>query len=323
MFVDTLLDIGFLAMDVADITCNGLNMENGLSLTADLLGLALPGLTGLGLGARGAFHGADIARQLDRFDDVQHLVSKSDNGLKEISRIADGVCSFSPDTEVTTPDGLRPISELREGDLVLAYDEATGTTGFYPVSAVLVHLDPTLVLLTIDGDRIETTPEHPFYTEAARWVPAGELRPGQRVRKADSSYGVVEAVAFAPRPQVMYNLTVAHAHTFFVGSVRVLVHNSCTNPVPLKGGASGLPEGVQWINPNDVDLMHPLDESKLSKVRNLLSEGYDPQHPITVSRKPNGRYIVWAGHHRLTVVKELGYDGIPATVKNFDLKANW
>ena len=55
---------------------------------------------------------------------------------------------------------------------------------------------------------------------------AGELRVGDRVRSA-SGEGEVEAVESVASPQVMYNLTVAEAHTFFVGDGQWLVHNAC------------------------------------------------------------------------------------------------
>jgi hypothetical protein len=48
------------------------------------------------------------------------------------------------------------------------------------------------------------------------------------VRKADGSYGVVQGIEMVQQPQVMYNLTVAEAHTFFVGDGQWLVHNSCS-----------------------------------------------------------------------------------------------
>lgn len=71
------------------------------------------------------------------------------------------------------------------------------------------------------------TPEHPFYTAEGEWVAAGDLCVGDRVRQADGRYGEVEAVEVVEQPQAMYNLTVAKAHTYFVGEGRWLVHNSC------------------------------------------------------------------------------------------------
>ena len=81
-------------------------------------------------------------------------------------------------------------------------------------------------LLTIGGETIVTTPNHPFYTIAEVWIPAGQLQFGDLVRRADSSYGMVEAITFVYQPQPMYNLTVATAHTYFVGVGQWLVHNA-------------------------------------------------------------------------------------------------
>ncbi len=47
------------------------------------------------------------------------------------------------------------------------------------------------------------------------------------MRKADGATGVVQAVEVEPHAQVMYNLTVVTAHTFFVGERQWLVHNTC------------------------------------------------------------------------------------------------
>ena len=71
---------------------------------------------------------------------------------------------------------------------------------------------------------------------------AGLLWPGAHVREANGQYGVVGAVTVVPHPQTMYNLTVAQAHTFFVGNGQWLVHNTCsglgTNPsLPFKDSA--------------------------------------------------------------------------------------
>src|SRR5262249_31368360 len=100
------------------------------------------------------------------------------------------------------------------------------STGTYPVTAVWVHLDPVLVDLTFDGERIETTPHHPFFTQERGWVDAGALQLGAHIRKADGSMGMLQTKTLVQRPQLMYNLTVAAAHTFFVGDGQWLVHNT-------------------------------------------------------------------------------------------------
>jgi RHS repeat-associated protein len=138
--------------------------------------------------------------------------------------------SFSATTLVATAAGAVAIASLGIGDQVLAYDEATGQTASYPVSAVHVNADPVTGTLVIAGEEIETTPEHPFYTLEAGWLDAQELEAGMHVPSASGEPGVVEAVDFSGGPAIMYNLTVEVAHTFFVGDGEWLVHNSaCPN----------------------------------------------------------------------------------------------
>ena len=59
--------------------------------------------------------------------------------------------------------------------------------------------------------------EHPFYTAEEEWVNAGDLSLGEEILALDGTIGVVEGVEVVTDSQPMYNLTVADAHTFFVG----------------------------------------------------------------------------------------------------------
>lgn len=169
-----------------------------------------------------------VARSVD---DVADAAKYADN----VGDLAKGICSFSADTVVVTEAGVKPISEVGLYDKVLAYDEVTGEIGYYPVLAVWAHEDPIVVELTLDGEVVETTPEHPFYTAAGEWVAADSLQVGDEIRQADWAVGTVEAITFTHQPQLMYNFTVATAHTYFVGDRAWLVHNSCGK---LIGGAS-------------------------------------------------------------------------------------
>ena len=115
-------------------------------------------------------------------------------------------CSFSPETLVATPDG-----DVRD------------------VVAVLVHADAVTGTVVIDGELIETTPEHPFFSLDRGFVPASELRPGELVAAVSGRAGAVESITWAGGAAVMYNLTVAVDHTFFVGEGQWWVHNACGN----------------------------------------------------------------------------------------------
>jgi RHS repeat-associated protein len=145
--------------------------------------------------------------------------------------------SFAADTEVATDDGPVEISEIEAGDEVLAYDERTGEVGSYEVAGTITGRDAEVAYLTVGGERLVTTLGHPFYTEDRGWVEAGDLEVGDRVRQRDGGYGAVESLRVVREPQRMYNLSVAGAHTFFVGDGQWLVHN-CGLASNL-GGMSG------------------------------------------------------------------------------------
>jgi hypothetical protein len=66
-WIERAVDIAFIADDIWDIRQNGLTWDNGLALAADVGGLLLPGLTGLGMAVRGG-------RALARTDDILDMV---------------------------------------------------------------------------------------------------------------------------------------------------------------------------------------------------------------------------------------------------------
>jgi hypothetical protein len=59
------------------------------------------------------------------------------------------------------------------------------------------------------------------------WEGAGELEVGDHIWSISGEWSRVEAVSVSHDPQLMYNLTVDDAHTFFVGEQAWLVHNTC------------------------------------------------------------------------------------------------
>ena len=141
-----------------------------------------------------------------------------------------GSNSFSGATLVATDSGEMPIGSLHAGGHVLAWNQGTNTTGKYEVTAVLVHLDPATGELTVDSETIETTPEHPFYTEEYGWLAAGNLVRGEHIYRADGRWGLVDRQSQERWPQVMYNLTVETAPP----SSSVASNCSCTTPAHQK-----------------------------------------------------------------------------------------
>lgn len=188
-------------------------------------------------GSRRADEVADLARAAAKLDDAADAASDAAQAVRKGGAFSDETmqalakfeqpCSFDADTLVSTDDGPIPISQIEIGDRVLAYNEAIGANGYYTVTATFSHLDSTILSLTIGEESIETTPEHPFFVDG-RWLPAGEIEIGDIVLTANGTGSTAVSVAMDIGPQVMYNLTVTDAHTYFVGAGELLVHNACS-----------------------------------------------------------------------------------------------
>jgi hypothetical protein len=180
-------------------------------------------------GSKAAEATADVARV---GDNLPRGVSRYfDDGAKNLKAAAKEGCSFSPDTAVATAGGETPIGSVEVGDSVLAYDPETGETASHTVTAVMVHTDPVVEHLSTDAGSIETTPNHRFFSADRGWVEAGQLRVGERIRTANGTHALVLGFTLEATPSDMYDLTVESAHSFFVGSGGLLVHNC-----PVGGG---------------------------------------------------------------------------------------
>jgi len=162
--------------------------------------------------------------------------------LGKIGRtVADGLCSFTPDTPVTTDHGKRSIGKLQVGNRVLAYNPRTHNMELQPILHVWIHSDNDLVEITVvmvdhgsshktqvrKGELLHTTSEHPFLTTERGFLPAGQLVIGMHILRANGSTGIITGWKIVPGTKVMYNLEVANDHTFTVGAGQWVVHNRC------------------------------------------------------------------------------------------------
>ncbi|MBV6396583.1 MAG: hypothetical protein HFACDABA_02183 [Anaerolineales bacterium] len=259
-FIETVFDIISVGMDIADIAQNGLNWGNGISLAVDVASVLIPGIPAVGAAIRAVNavdNVVDAAKAIDNVVDAANAVDNAVDSAKAAENMIGAVCSFSADTVVATEEGEKAISAIQIGDVVLAWNEEDGTLGFYEVTAVMVHDDEVLTELIIDGEWVETTPEHPFYTEEEGWIPADELKTGMHVAQADGTTGIVWLKWNVHSKQAMYNLTVDTAHTFFVGEGQWLVHNDCGFSPPDRlarvFNADLLDSATTLAKPGDVD----------------------------------------------------------------------
>ncbi|WP_079100748.1 polymorphic toxin-type HINT domain-containing protein [Streptomyces sp. Root55] len=168
--------------------------------------------------------------------------------------------SFTPGTEVVMADGTtRAIEDVRIGDEVLATDPATGRTVARKVTAEITGdglKDLVTVTLTVDGEPVQVTATdgHPFWVPGLdRWVDAGELTAGQKLRTAAGKSVRITDVAHIRQPATVHNLTVADLHTYYVlaGETPVLVHNAnCFKPDVNSDGSVPMP-GTNGTRPLD------------------------------------------------------------------------
>ena len=145
-------------------------------------------------------------------------------------------CSFHGSTLVKTADGYKAIARIRVGDRVFAEDEASGKTGYKPVTAQYGNpYQETVYIEVSDGlGKIQTLVSnriHPFYSDG-KWIKAEDLKAGNRLSSESGAEQTVQSITVKPEPLQAYNLTVADWHTYFVKGDKaetegVWVHNEC------------------------------------------------------------------------------------------------
>src|SRR5262249_22130799 len=101
---------------------------------------------------------------------------------------------FPAGTSILTPEGHRPIDDVRENDSVCAWDFDSQTLVCQRVAATFTSFARELVRLTLDdGTSIESTANHPFWVPDVGWQAAHLLQPGTKLFGADGRRQLVVA----------------------------------------------------------------------------------------------------------------------------------
>ena len=83
---------------------------------------------------------------------------------------------------ISTPDGKKPIKDLRGGDLVLSYNTKHNRFEYKRVTHLFKFTAHDIVKVKLsNGKEIVATSNHPFYTDSGKWVNASDLRSGDYV----------------------------------------------------------------------------------------------------------------------------------------------
>ncbi|WP_301816996.1 polymorphic toxin MafB class 1 [Neisseria maigaei] len=145
-------------------------------------------------------------------------------------------CSFHGSTLVKTADGYKAIARIRAGESVLSKDEASGKTGYKPVTTRYGNpYQETVYIEVSDGignnQTLISNRIHPFYSDG-KWIKAEDLKAGSRLFAESGRTQTVRNIVVKLTPLKAYNLTVADWHTYFVKGSQaetegVWVHNAC------------------------------------------------------------------------------------------------
>ncbi|ENY0325238.1 pretoxin [Neisseria gonorrhoeae] len=137
---------------------------------------------------------------------------------------------------VKTADGYKAIARIRAGESVLSKDEASGVTGYKPVTARYGNpYRETVYIEVSDGignsQTLISNRIHPFYSQG-KWMQAGRLKKGDTLLSESGAKQTVQNITLKQQPLKAYNLTVADWRTYFVKGNQaetegVWVHNDC------------------------------------------------------------------------------------------------
>ena len=240
---DTVFDAVSLVFSVVDVVRNPKSVWSWVGLAADVASLVIPFATGGGLAVKAISKiddVADVARGVNRVDnavDTAAAINKVSNGYSATRAVdysgtsfdlSGGAC-FIEGTPILTENGKKSIEEINVGDYVYARDPKTGTTGLQQVLQTFINETDELIYLSIHGEEIITTPEHPFFVSTKGWITAINLRAGDILVTVNGEYVVLEKIQheILETPITVYNFEVKDFHTYYVGSNCIFVHNMC------------------------------------------------------------------------------------------------
>lgn len=143
--------------------------------------------------------------------------------------IADPIC-FVAGTKVLTNEGLINIEDVTIGMKVYSKNLETNELEEKEVIDTFInYVDKDMTKVTVNGEVIESTSQHEYYTVNRGWVDAQDLVKDDVLLSANDEKLVVENVETKEctgiKYNTVYNFTVRGNHNYYVGNNSVLVHN--------------------------------------------------------------------------------------------------
>ena len=159
----------------------------------------------------------------------------------QVQRIGISPECVTGDTQLSVIDSgqarMTQIKDIKEGEKVLTYDEATGKFVPQMVEKLLEKgTQPVFELETSTGKKIRTTSEHPYLTRVLGirqeginnlWIKVKNLKPGQKIMTIDG-FEEIKSIEKLGREEV-FDIQIANTHNF-VGN-GIVAHNTLVSGV--------------------------------------------------------------------------------------------
>ena len=200
---------------------------------------------------------------------------------------------FVAGTLVMAVAGMVAIETIKSGDKVISTDPETMETSPKTVLETYIREVTTLVHLTVNGEEIVTTVDHPFYVKNQGFIKAGELIVGDELLDVNGNVLLVENfdVELTDEPVKVYNFKVEDFHTYFVGNCKIWVHNNdCAKKV--ESGEIELETKKQKGNYGEMKMDEHYDSKGFEKMHNGVESLDDKIHHgidgVYKNKDPNG-----------------------------------
>ncbi|MEK3885841.1 polymorphic toxin-type HINT domain-containing protein, partial [Paenibacillus sp. PL2-23] len=132
---------------------------------------------------------------------------------------------FTAGTTVLTDEGEKPIEEIQIGDKVLAKNDKSGNVSYQEVELLFRKTVEEIYNITVNGEVITTTAEHPFWIVGKGWVKVKDLQIGERLVTNEDVELNIQDIEVKKEHRSVYNFRVKNDHTYFVSNLKIWTHN--------------------------------------------------------------------------------------------------
>jgi len=200
--------------------------------------------------------------------------------VDDIAMATGKVCVFAcfpAGTKVHTASGQKNIEDIAVGDEVWAWDEESGTIALKSVTATMQSEVDATVEITLEGETIETTAEHPFYTREG-WKDAADLTETDEIKTKTGEWKFIKEHKFAYQKRKVFNFEVEDWHTYFVGVLAWLVHNA----------AKCVSEIVTEVGEAIINKVHKVSKAKFPNHTKMLENAVEKGHSLKNLKRGKG-----------------------------------